>query len=99
MAREEDKHRGPEYVPAGPVRIASRQDPPDARLISRIEALEAALAKAILQCGVHGAQIASLQMAAPRGITLRGWDCACGIFNSLEKEELKACRSCGLKRP
>ena len=76
MAREEDKHRATEYVPPGPVRIRStsiveppsRQDPPDARLLARIETLEAALAKAILQCGVHGAQIASLQMSAPKGI-------------------------------
>ena len=96
MAREEDKHRAAEYVPPGPIQITGvgRAD-----LIKRIEALEAALAKAILQCGVHGAQIASLQMSQPRGITLRGWECACGIFNSSEKEELKSCRSCGLARP
>ncbi len=69
MAREEDKHRGPEYVPPGPVRIHDpRQDAPDARLLKRIESLEAALAKAILQCGVHGTQIASLQMSMPKGI-------------------------------
>ncbi len=54
MAREEDKHRGPEYVPVGPVRIRStsvieRQDAPDARLLARIEVLES--------------QVASLQFA------------------------------------
>ena len=70
-----------------------------ARHEREVQTLRAALAKAILQCGVHGAQIASLQMSQPRGITLRGWDCACGIFNSSEKEELTACRSCGLARP
>ncbi len=59
MAREDEKHRGPEYVPAGPVRIRTtsmveRQDAPDARLLARIEVLEA--------------QVKSLQMAAPKGI-------------------------------
>ncbi len=60
MAREDEKHRGPEYVPAGPVRIRTtsmvepRQDAPDARLLARIEVLEA--------------QVRSLQMAAPKGI-------------------------------
>lgn len=74
MAREEDKHRGPEYVPPGPVRIRTtsmvepKQDAPDARLLARIEALESALAKAILQCGVHGAQVASLQIAMPKHV-------------------------------
>lgn len=77
MSREDEKHRGPEYVPAGPVRIGRPIDEDEIRRftsrqlgahLKRIEALEAALAKAILQCGVHGAQIASLQMSMPKGI-------------------------------
>jgi hypothetical protein len=76
MIREDEKHRGPEYVPPGPVRIRSTStvEPvaySDGRVTGlevRIAALESALAKAILQCGVHGAQIASLQMSMPKGI-------------------------------
>ncbi len=56
MAREEDKYRGSEYVPVGPVRIRStstvepRHDAAYAGLLARIEVLEA--------------QVESLQMAA-----------------------------------
>ncbi len=52
MAREEDKHRGPEYVPVGPVRIAAGNTLADA--IRRIVVLEA--------------QVKSLQMSMPKGI-------------------------------
>jgi hypothetical protein len=52
----DEKHRGPEYVPAGPVRIRSTSvvANPLQSLIDRIVVLEA--------------QVASLQSAAPRGI-------------------------------
>lgn len=83
MAREEDKHRASEYVPVGPIQIAER----------------GALIDALKRIAVLEAQVASLQVAMPKGITLHGWHCACGIFNSSEKEELKECRSCGLARP
>lgn len=68
MAREEDKHRGPEYVPPGPVRIRTTSMVEPGSAESRIAALEAALAKVIIQNGVMGAQIASLQMSMPKGI-------------------------------
>ena len=32
------------------------------------------------------------------GIYLKGWKCACGIFNGEEKERRSECRSCGLAR-
>jgi hypothetical protein len=68
MSRDDEKHRGPEYVPAGPVRIrtTSMVEPDSAE--ARIAALEAALANALIQLGVVGAQIASLQMSMPKGI-------------------------------
>ncbi len=52
MAREEDKLRGSEYAPLGPVRVTSGNPLADA--IRRIVILEA--------------QVKSLQMAAPKGI-------------------------------
>lgn len=68
MAREEDKHRGPEYVPAGPVRIRTTSMVDPGTVESRILVLEDALAKAIIRLDVMGDQIASLQMAMPREI-------------------------------
>lgn len=68
MAREEDKHRGPEYVPAGPVRIRTTSMVETGSTESRIAALESALANALIQIGAMGAQIASLQMSMPKGI-------------------------------
>ncbi len=56
MAREDEKHRGPEYVPPGPVRIrsTSMSGNPLADAIRRIEVLET--------------QVRSLQLAMPKGI-------------------------------
>ncbi len=52
MAHEEDKLRGSEYVPVGPVRVTSGNPLADA--IRRISILEA--------------QVKSLQMSVPKGI-------------------------------
>jgi len=59
MAREEDKHRGAEYVPMGPVRVDSG---------GRIMALEKRVETLTLAVNVLQSQIASLQCAAPKGI-------------------------------
>lgn len=53
MAREEDKHRAPEYLGPGPVN-ATRPTMTTADLIRRLKALEE--------------QVASLQLSMPKGI-------------------------------
>lgn len=68
MSREDEKHRGPEYVPPGPVRIRSTSMVEPGSAESRIAALEAALTNVIIQLGIMGEQIASLQMSMPKGI-------------------------------
>ncbi len=91
MAREEDRNRSNEYVPSGPVRIRptgfiERQDASDARLVARIEVLEA--------------QVRSLQMGTVSGILLSGWSCPkCKVFVGEEKELQATCRCCGGPKP
>ena len=44
-------------------------------------------------------QCSNCQAYYAQRFTIKGWFCACGIFNGEEKETLHACRTCGGSRP